>query len=251
MKRTQLLPLAVFIALWQLFCSAEIVPAFILPSPLAVGVGLRDLVVSGMPPGHHLSLHVLYSLERVFVGVLLAVVLGVPLGLALGGSKRFRAAVLPLVDFFRPIPPLAWIPLAILWFGIGLGSAGFIIFLGAFFPIVINTCAGVREGDTSLVDAMVMLNATRLDVWLKVLLPGALPSIFTGIRIGVGIGWMTLVAAEFTGVRQGYGLGYMIMSARDLQRMDEVLAGMAVIGVLGLMIEWCLGRLSMRLLRWK
>lgn len=251
MKTTRLLPPVVFVSLWQIFCTAGIVPAYMLPSPAEVLLGLRDLLVLGMPPGQLLYLHILHSLERVFLGVLFAIAIGVPLGLALGGSKRIREAALPLVNFIRPIPPLAWIPLAILWFGIGLGSAGFIIFLGAFFPIVINTCAGVRGVDSVLVDAVITLDASRRDVWLKVLLPGALPAVITGIRIGMGIGWMTLVAAEFTGVRQGYGLGYMIMSARDLQRMDEVLAGMTVIGMLGLLIEWGLDSLSRHLIRWK
>jgi ABC-type nitrate/sulfonate/bicarbonate transport system permease component len=183
--------------------------------------------------------------------VTLAVVLGVLLALTLGASRRIRLMVMPLIDFLRPIPPLAWVPLAILWFGLGLTSAAYLIFLGAVFPIVLSTCAGVRGVDHFLVEAVHMLGASRLTIWRKVLLPAAMPSICTGIRIGVGIGWMTLVAAEFTGVRGGYGLGYMIMSARDLQRGDLVIAGMAAIGLLGLGIEWIMGRLSNRMLRWQ
>ena len=145
------------------------------------------------------------------------------------------------------MPPLAWIPIAILWFGIGIKSAAFIIFLGAVFPILLNTIDGVITIRPVLIEAARTLMATEKDVLLKVMLPGALPSIFVGLRIGLGIGWMTLVAAEFTGVKSGYGLGYMIMTARDIQRPDEIIAGMIVIGVTGLLINFGLRKLQVLL----
>jgi ABC-type nitrate/sulfonate/bicarbonate transport system permease component len=151
----------------------------------------------------------------------------------------------------RPIPPLAWIPIAILWFGIGMKSAAFIIFLGAVFPIILNTVAGVLSINPLLVEAAKTLNAGEKDIFFKVLLPGSAPSIFLGMRIGVGIGWMTLVAAEFTGVREGYGLGYMIMTARDIQRPDEILAGMLVIGITGLLINLLLRGCEGKIIRWR
>ncbi|MDR2056370.1 MAG: ABC transporter permease [Desulfovibrio sp.] len=220
-------------------------------SPLQVGAAFWELCAVGLPPGYLLPMHTLYSLSKVLAGVLLAVLLGCPLGLALGASRGIQMALMPLIDFIRPIPPLAWILLAIIWFGIGFGSAVFLIFLGAFFPIVLGTCSGVRGVDPLLVDAVRTLGGNRRDIWLKVLLPGAMPSLLTGIKVGTGIGWMTLVAAEFTGVRQGYGLGYMIMSARDLQRLDAVVAGMVGIGMVGLALEWMLGRIYRWLLRWQ
>jgi ABC-type nitrate/sulfonate/bicarbonate transport system permease component len=155
-----------------------------------------------------------------------------------------------VVEIVRPIPPLAWIPIAILWFGIGIKSAAFIIFLGAFFPILLNTVSGVRSIDPVIIEAARVLNAGRRFIFLKVLIPGAVPSILTGMRIGLGIGWMSLVAAEFTGVRQGYGLGYMIMTARDIQRPDEIIAGMLVIGLIGLGIDACLRTAERRWVRW-
>lgn len=243
--------LAVAVCLWQLVCVLGVAPKAALVSPVVVGAAFVELCVDGMPPGYLLPLHALHSLGRVLAGVLLAVVLGCPLGLALGASRRVQIVLMPLVDFVRPIPPLAWIPLAIIWFGIGFGSAVFLIFLGAFFPIVLGTCSGVRGIDPLLADAVRALGGSRRDIWLKVLLPGAMPSVLTGVKVGLGIGWMTLVAAEFTGVRQGYGLGYMIMSARDLQRLDVVVAGMVGIGLVGLALEWALGRLYNRLLRWQ
>jgi ABC-type nitrate/sulfonate/bicarbonate transport system permease component len=237
--------------LWELFCLARIVPEALLPSPPQVGAAFIELVHVGMPPGHPLLRHALHSLGRVAAGTGLAVLLGVPAGLALGASACFRSLFMPVVGFFRPIPPLAWIPLAILWFGLGFASAVYLIFLGAFFPVVLATCSGVHGVDRLHVDSVRVLGARRGAIWLKVLLPGAMPSILTGIRVGMGIGWMTLVAAEFTGVRGGYGLGYMIMNARDLQRIDEVMAGMAAIGIIGLCMEWLMGRVSRHLLRWR
>jgi NitT/TauT family transport system permease protein len=243
-------PLAVLV-LWQTGSTAGLIPGFKLPSPLQVLGGLAELALQGMPPGHRLHVHVIYSLERVLWGYGLAVLVAVPLGVLMGWSRRVRDWIEPLVEILRPIPPLAWIPIAILWFGIGIRSAAFIIFLGAFFPVLLNTVSGVRSIDPLLIEAAQMLNAGRRFIFLKVLLPGAVPSILTGMRIGIGIGWMSLVAAEFTGVRQGYGLGYMIMTARDIQRPDEILAGMLVIGLIGLGIDGGLRLAERRLVRWR
>jgi ABC-type nitrate/sulfonate/bicarbonate transport system permease component len=242
---------ALVLCLWQLAMMTGTSPTGHSASPVQVVMAFAELCGTGMPPGYRLHWHVLYSLWRVSAGVLLAVALGGALGLALGASRRLHATLMPLVDFVRPIPPLAWIPVAIVWFGIGFGSAAFLIFLGAFFPVLLGTCSGVLGVDSGLVEAVRAMGGGRSDIWLKVLLPGAMPSILTGVRLGMGIGWMTLVAAEFTGVRQGYGLGYMIMSARDLQRFDMVVAGMAAIGFTGLSMEWTLGRVYRRLLRWQ
>ncbi|HSO67462.1 MAG TPA: ABC transporter permease subunit, partial [Desulfatirhabdiaceae bacterium] len=139
----------------------------------------------------------------------------------------------------------------ILWFGIGTGSAAFIIFLGAFFPILLTTISGVHAIDPILIDAARTLNATNRQILLKVLVPGAVPAIFTGLRVGMGIGWMTLVAAEFTGVKQGYGLGQMIMTARDLQRPDAIVAGMLIIGLIGSGIDRVFYLIRNRLITWR
>ena len=247
-------PLAIFclaLALWESACQLMAIPPSLLPPPSVVWQALGELGAVGMPPGKILPLHAWHSLGRVSAGVGLAVLLGIPFGLALGASARFSSLVMPLVGFLRPIPPLAWVPLAIIWFGLGLTSAAFLIFLGAFFPVVLATCSGVRGVDVLYIDAVRLLGAKRLGIWRKVLLPGAMPSILTGIQVGMGIGWMTLVAAEFTGVRSGYGLGYMIMSARDLQRTDAVIAGMITIGLIGLSMEWLMRRFADRVLRWR
>lgn len=244
------LPLLLLV-LWQGLCSLGVFPPYKLPSPLAIIAGFGDLAVRGMPPGQRLHWHLLYSLLRVAVGFAAAGVIAVPLGLVMGASPRARRLLSPFVEMLRPVPPLAWIPISILWFGIGLPSAGFIIFLGAFFPMVLNTITGVTSVSPVLVEATRTLGAGRGDIIKKVLLPGALPNIFVGLRIGLGIGWMTLVAAEFTGVKSGYGLGYMIMTARDIQRPDEIMAGMAVIGLTGLCIDGLVRLLQRRLVPWQ
>ena len=245
-----LVPLLLIVS-WQGLSSLGIIGGNLLPSPVQIFLGFKDLLTVGMPPGQLLHNHCLYSLIRVALGFALAALLGIPLGLLIGWSGRIRIMVSPVIEMIRPIPPLAWIPIAILWFGIGMKSAAFIIFLGAFFPIVLNTISGALSINPIFFEAMRTLNATPADIFFKVVVPGSTPSIFVGLRIGVGIGWMTLVAAEFTGVKSGYGLGYMIMTARDIQRPDEIIAGMLVIGVIGLLINHLLKILEKKIIRWQ
>jgi ABC-type nitrate/sulfonate/bicarbonate transport system permease component len=249
-KERFLLPL-LLILIWQGLSSLQVIPSYKLPSPVEIVLGFKDLLVVGVPPGHLLHNHMLYSLYRVALGYAIAALLAIPLGLLMGWSPGLLRMIRPLFELVRPIPPLAWIPIAILWFGIGIKSAAFIIFLGAFFPILLNTISGVLSIHPILIEAARTLHARERDIFQKVLLPGAVPSIFVGMRIGVGIGWMTLVAAEFTGVKEGYGLGYMIMTARDIQRPDEILAGMLVIGVIGLLIDIGLRAIESRMIRWR
>jgi ABC-type nitrate/sulfonate/bicarbonate transport system permease component len=250
MKKEHFLIPLVMILIWQGLSSIQVIPSYKLPSPVEILLGFRDLLIIGVPPGNLLHNHVLYSLYRVALGYAIAALLAIPLGLLMGWSPVLLRTTRPLFEVVRPIPPLAWIPIAILWFGIGIKSAAFIIFLGAFFPILLNTISGVLSIQPILLEAARTLHAKDKDIFLKVLLPGAVPSIFVGMRIGIGIGWMTLVAAEFTGVKEGYGLGYMIMTARDIQRPDEILAGMLVIGIIGLLIDIGLRTAESRMIRW-
>lgn len=251
MRWDRLLPPVCLIVIWQTLSTLGVIPAYKLPSPAGIILGFRDLLLVGMPPERLLHHHIIYSLYRVSLGYGAAVVMAIPLGIAMGWSKFLRTAIDPLIEIVRPIPPLAWIPIAIVWFGIGVKSAAFIIFLGAFFPILLNTISGVLTIDSLFIEAARTLNAKDKHILLKVLIPGALPSIFTGMRIGIGIGWMTLVAAEFTGVREGLGLGYMIMTARDVQRPDEIVAGMLVIGLIGLGINAIIRAIEKKIIKWK
>ncbi|OPY85995.1 MAG: putative aliphatic sulfonates transport permease protein SsuC [Smithella sp. PtaU1.Bin162] len=250
MKKEKFLLIVVLIIIWQILSFLKVFPPYKLPSPVDVVRGFCDLLIAGTPPGYLLHKHALYSLYRVLWGYGLACLLSVPLGLLMGWSKSLHTMLSTLVDIVRPIPPLAWIPIAILWFGIGIKSAAFIIFLGAFPPILLSTISGVNSINPRLIEAAKTLHAGEKDIFFKVLLPGSIPSIFTGMRIGIGIAWMTLVAAEFTGVKEGYGLGYMIMTSRDLQLPGEIIAGMLVIGVIGLIIDKGIRIAEAKIIKW-
>ena len=239
------------IAIWQLLSLSSLFVHQLLPSPWETVLSIKALSVYGLPQGYKLATHITESLYRVLYGFLLALTVAIPLGIIMGWSRVLRELVTPLVEIIRPIPPLAWIPLAIFWFGIGLKSSVFIIFLGAFFPILLSTVSGVLSVDTLLIEAARTLGARRRDIYLKILIPGATPAIYTGARIGMGIAWMTLIAAEFTGVKSGYGLGYMIMVARDIQRPDHIVAGMVIIGLIGYILDICLRGVEHAMLRWR
>ena len=248
MRKWKYISPLVALGLWQLLAMVGVLGRT--PSPVDVVEGFYDLIVTGLPPGYYLQWHLLASLERVLVGFAFALVLAVPLGILMGWSRGFDTVMDPLVEVVRPVPPLAWLPLAVIWFGIGIFSAAFMIFLGAFFPILLNTITGVKSVDPHLVEAARTLGARRRAILLRVLTPGAMPFIITGVRIGIGIGWMTLVAAEMTGVKSGYGLGYMILTARDIARYDIVVAGMVVIGVVGFLMDRLVKYAEKRLLGW-
>jgi len=155
----------------------------------------------------------------------------------------------PLVEVLRPIPPLAWIPLSILWFGLGDAQNQFIIFLGMFFPLLINTAAGVRLVEEDMLEAAYTLGAPSWKVLWRVVLPQSLPHILTGIRVALGTGWMALVAAELVGASSG--LGFLINDARTLLRTDIVVVGMLSIGLAGLAMDLIIGRTALRLFSWR
>jgi ABC-type nitrate/sulfonate/bicarbonate transport system permease component len=239
--------LVAFVVVWELVSifGQRINPQLdvMMPPPTAVISAASDLMARGV-----LFTHIFDSLYRVLLAVGAATALGVPLGLAMGWSPRFRFVVDPLLEFIRPIPPLAWIPLSILWFGIGDAQIVYIIFLAAFFPIVLNSLAGARDVDPYLVRAGLSLGAGPRELFLTVVLPAALPHIFTGMRVGLGIGWMALVAGEL--VAAPSGLGYMINNARTLFRSDYILLGMVLIGILGLVLDYLMRQAARLAMPW-
>lgn len=239
--------LVALIIIWQLVSTfgQRVNPQLdvMLPPPSAVFSAAMDLASRGV-----LITHITDSLRRVLVAVGAAAAIGIPLGLAMGWFAGFRAAVEPVIEFIRPIPPLAWIPLSILWFGIGDMQIQYIIFLAAFFPVVLNSMAGARDIDRYLVRAGLCLGARPSDLFLTVILPGALPNIFTGLRVALGIGWMALVAGEL--VAAPSGLGYLINNARTLFRSDYILLGMVLIGALGLVLDFLMRQLIRIVMPW-
>lgn len=187
---------------------------------------------------------------RVLSGLAIAIGIGIPLGLLIGWFPAARDMGEIIIELFRPIPPLAWIPLAVLWFGLSPASAIFIIVIGALFPTLISTIAGVRNVERGYLEAAYTLGANRsFDLFRKVVIPAALPSILTGVRISAGLAWMSVVAAEMIAIDSG--LGYMILDARQLFRPDVVVSGMIVIGLVGFGMDRILYYGENLVLRWR
>lgn len=237
------------LALWQLLSWAGALGAT--PSPVAVAKALWQLAIHGEPfLGGTLWGHILVSLYRILAGFILATIIGVGLGLLMGWYPKVYLFWRPTIEILRPIPPFAWVVLAILWFKVGNAPAIFITFLAAFFPILLNTVAGIESLDPVLREAAETLGATRRISLFKVALPWATPSIFTGLRVGLGVAWMSLIAAEMVGVGT-LGLGLLIETSKAVWRLDYVVAAMVVIGLIGLALDYAMRRAERYLLRWR
>jgi len=226
-----LLPIIPFIGLliiWSLL--AQHFHPDLLPGPIVVGKAIIELATTGL-----LLNNVVASLMRVFSGFLLAAFCAIPIGIVLGWYKRTGNTFSPLIQVFRTISPISWIPLAILWFGIGDLPAIFIIFISSFFPILIATIHASKEIDPVLLRVAKNFGAHGRKLFLHVILPASFPYIVIGLRISLGISWVVIVAAEMVGLQSG--LGYLIMDARNFLRTDFVMAGMVVIGIIGFILD--------------
>ena len=234
-----LLPLAVaaaFVLAWH--GAVVLAGSEVFPTPLQVVAGMADLVRRGV-----LARYVVASLFRVSTGFLLALVVGIPAGLVLGWFSRAFAAFNPAIQVLRPISPIAWIPVAILWFGVSDLAPIFLIFLASVFPITTATIAAVRNIQLVYLRAARNFGLQGLALFQKVVLPAALPQIITGVRLALGIAWLVVVAAEMIAVNSG--LGYLIIDARNAgKRYDLVVAGMVMIGLIGLVLDVLVRRLE-------
>lgn len=217
----------VFVSLWQL-AAGRYTPEQ-LPAPTDVLKAIRELSDNGVLWGH-----IGISLVRFASAYLLAVVIAIPLGLFLGRFIRCHAAIDPLIQVLRPISPIAWFPLAVLWFGIGNAPAIFIIFLAAFYPVLLTTISAVRAVPAVYLKVATNFGAGAWMTFLRVIVPAAFPGIMVGLHIAVGTAWIHLVAGEMLGAQSG--LGFMIVDARNFLRTDQILAGMLLVGILGLVI---------------
>jgi NitT/TauT family transport system permease protein len=236
--------IALLVAAWWGMVAASGSP--IIPTPWQVTLGLVELARQGV-----LLQHVTASLYRVGVGYLLAVALAVPLGLTMGRVSGVFAAVNPVIQLLRPISPIAWIPLAILWFGVGNMSPIFLIFLASFFPMVVYSAAGVHTIERQYMRASQNFGVSGLKLLRLVILPGALPQIIVGMRISIGVAWLVVVAAEM--IALSAGLGFLIMDSRNAgNRYDLVVAGMVLIGVIGLLLDSVMRRLErLKAVQWR
>jgi ABC-type nitrate/sulfonate/bicarbonate transport system permease component len=235
---------ALLIGAWEASARLGLLNPVFLPSPGRILVAAQLLLVTG-----ELFRNIADSLQRIAIANLVAIATAVPLGFFMGLYRPFEEMMDGLVNLIRPIPPLAWIPLAILWFGLGEKSVVFITLISAFFAILLNTIAGVRGVDKSLIRAALSLGATRRVLITKVVLPATLPSLFTGLRIALGVSWMSIVAAEL--IASSSGLGFMINYYRELLRSDLILVGMLSIGIIGFVMDRGLLWLERRLLPWR
>lgn len=238
-----ILPAAILI-IWQALFEIGYIKPVTLPPPTKVALTFWELLRSGQLPTN-----IWVSIVRVLEGFGLAALAGIGLGIGIGLSRTLDRVTDLVIQVLKPIPPIAWIPLAIIWFGIGELSKIYIIFLGAFFPIVINVIEGIRHTDQKLVELARILEVPRWRFIRQVVIPGALPSIMTGLRVGLGIAWMCVVAAELIAASQG--IGYLIMDARQLSQPDVVLVGMITIGVIGKFMDGLLKSLENKLFSWK
>lgn len=217
------------------------------PSPEDFWLAARQVTVKGYANGQ-LHTHILHSLKLVAMGFLFAISVGLPLGLLMGWSRRAEALLNPIFLLIRPIPPLAWIPLAILWLGLGDAAKIMVIFFAAFVPSVINAYTGVRGIATPIVEAARMLGTPPLAVVRDVLVPGALPSIFTGLRLSLQASWTTLVAAELVGAVAG--LGRILNVAQQDLYPGMILVAMVWVAILGFLTTQVLGWIERRALPW-
>lgn len=231
--------IAVLLAVWDRAVVWSGTQVF--PSPWSVGMSIVDLAREGL-----LLKYTVSSLYRVTWSFLLAVLVGVPLGLVLGWSARAYEAFNPLIQLLRPISPIAWIPLSILWFGVSERAPMFLIFLASVFPITVSATAAVQNIQLVYVRAARNFGLSRLQLFRRVILPATLPQILTGLRIALGIAWLVVVAAEMVVVNpQAGGLGYLIIDARNAgSRYDLVVAGMVLIGVIGLILDLLIRQLE-------
>jgi NitT/TauT family transport system permease protein len=251
---------AVVIGLWQAVAMLGWVNPQVLPSPLAVVEKWIAYLLPLQPydpaagswikwaVSGELITDAMGSLYRVVVGFVVGAGLALPVGLAMGAKPRVYAWLNPLVQLLRPIPPIAYIPLSILWFGLGNPPAVFLIALGAFFPVLMNTIAGVRQVDGIYLRAARNLGASGSTMFIRVILPAAVPYILSGVRIGIGTAFIVVIVSEMIAVNNG--LGFRILEAREYFWSDKIIAGMISIGMIGLAIDVAMNKLNNHLLRW-
>ena len=243
--------LTTFFSLWEAYYWLVVKSPLLLAPPSRVFLTFAELFTDKYYPRFFMPLDMLYSLFHYALGFSVAVVVGFVVGLTTGWSKLADKISYPIIELVRPIPPIAWIPIAILMLKLTHWAASFIIFIGAVFPVLLNTRHGVASIEVKYLEAAMTLGATKSSTLIrKVVIPAALPSIMTGIRVGSGVAWMCMVAAELFGVAP-YGLGHQINMARLYHATDVVIAYMLAIGILGLVLDRLYRAIEGKVLAWR
>jgi len=232
LKIISLLSMVTFLLVWEICTDLlKLIPKTSLPSPVLVFNTFIDKWSISAPDGAPLGVHIISSLQVSLLGFALGCVVGIPLGVLMGWYKRFDLAVKPVFDFLRTIPSIAWIPIMIIILGIGIWAKAAIVFLSAFIPCVVNSYSGIKETKPVHIWVAQTFGASKFATLIKVAVPTALPSIFTGMKVSLNAAWTSLLAAEMLGSSKG--LGYMIQMGRLLIRADIVVVGMVAIGIIG------------------
>jgi len=246
------LSIALFVIVWQAYAwylnANDPGYAGFIPYPGETAEAFIDSFVTEDPTGLLMTDHIFASLKRISLGFLLAFAIALPAGLLMGSNRICEALGMPIVEIFRPIPPLAWIPIFLVVLGHLWGPVA-IVFLGIFFPILFNVMLGVKRVDPLLIDAARTLGAGRRHMFFKVVLPFTTPYVMTGIKVGLGIGWMCIVAAEMVG-QYGGGVGYYIWNRGEFGHYDYVFAGIAIIAILGILTTGVASQVERRLYIW-
>jgi taurine transport system permease protein len=240
--------IAFWLIAWWAAAALAVVPPLFLPSPGAVLTRFATTLSAGFADATLLQ-HTAASLGRVLAALFLAAAIAVPVGLAMGLSPVLRGILDPVIEAYRPIPPLAYLPLVVIWFGIGEGAKVLLIFLAIVPAIALATASGVRSVPAERINAARTLGASRAQVLREIILPNALPDILVGTRIGLSVGWSTLVAAELVAATRG--LGFMIQTASNFLVTDVVIVGIVTIAIVAFTMEYAMRRLERRLTPWK
>lgn len=239
----------VFLLIWQLLVYYGVLSQKSLPMPTQVFITFIEKLSSPNPDGAVLQQNIWISLKVATSGLLLAILIGVPLGLLMGWYKGIDRFVRPFFELVRPIPPIAWIPLTILWIGIGMKAKAMIIFFASFIPSLINAYTGIKSTNQTLINVAKTYGASNFKIFLTIGVPSAMPMAFAGIRISLSAAWATLVAAELLAANAG--LGYMISMGRQFGRPDIIVLGMVTIGVLGFIFSYAFAKIEDIVLKWR
>lgn len=238
-----------FLLIWQFAVMGGLLPNRYVPMPSEVVKLFFVKWVDPNPDGAVLGVHILASLQVALTGFFLAIIIGVPLGLFMGWFRGFESFMRPIFEILRPIPPVSWIPITIIWLGLGLQAKAFIVFFSAFVPCTINAYTGIRQTSPALINVAKVCGASNFTIFRKIGVPSAMTMTFAGIRVALGNAWATLVAAEM--LAANVGLGYMIQQGRSFARPDIIILGIVVIGILGVIFTWLLGLVEGKVLGWK
>ena len=238
-----------FFAIWQFVVDNGIVDSRTLPSPLKIYEAFLMKMTKKAPDGNLLSVNIIASLQISLSGFFSAVIIGVPLGLVMGWYKVLDKILTPIFEIIRPIPPVAWIPIVVVWMGVGFRAKVLIIFFSAFVPCVINSYTGIQMTNKTFINVSKTYGASNFVNFIKVGIPSSLPMVMTGIKIALGNSWSTLVAAEMLASIRG--LGYMIQMGRTIIRPDIIIVGMFTIGLTGAMLNGILGLFEKKVAPWR